>query len=262
MAAVHHYSSFEMRDQGPEPAVAPGSPLLKSNGAQYRRPGLAQTMRQGADSMGRRADHTPEELRRMALDAARRIVRKEGLNGLTTRKIAKEIGYTVGTLYQLFANVDQLIEQMNGETLDDFRAYCEKVDFDGGTAQSLRSLVETYVVYTRRNRNLWNAIFDHKLPTGYRRQEVYENSVRKLVGIVERAIAPLFKPDQQDARRHDANLLWACLYGVAALAVSDRLAKDENLLRLIDTLIEIYVAARERPRHTRIKSSRATARIR
>jgi len=212
--------------------------------------------------MGRRADHTPEELHRMALDAARKIVRKEGLGALTTRKIASEIGYTVGTLYQLFDNVDQLIEQMNGETLDDFRAYCERIDFGGGTADSLRSLVQAYIVYTRRNRNLWNAIFDHKLPAGYRRQEVYVGSVNKLVGVVRQAISPLFGPDQKAAMWHDANLLWGCLYGIAALAASDRLAKDENVLSLIDTLIEVYIAARQKPRGARVKASMAASKTR
>ena len=80
----------------------------------------------------------------------------------------------------------------------------------------------------------------------YRRQEIYVSSVNKLVGIVRQAISPLFEPDQKAAMWHDANLLWGCLYGISALASSDRLAKDENVLRLIDTLIEIYMAARQR----------------
>ena len=53
----------------------------------------------------------------MALDAARAIVSETGLEGLTTRKVAKRIGYTVGTLYQLFNDADDLIEQMNTRTL-------------------------------------------------------------------------------------------------------------------------------------------------
>ena len=73
--------------------------------------------------MGRRSDHTAEELRRMTLDAARKIVSENGLRGLTTRSIAREIGYTVGTLYQIFDNVDRLIEQMNIETLDAMRSH-------------------------------------------------------------------------------------------------------------------------------------------
>ena len=196
--------------------------------------------------MGRRADHTAAELHRMVLNAARKIVRKEGLDALTTRRIANSIGYTVGTLYQHFKDSDHLIEQMNAETIDIFRARCEKVDFSKGPAASLRQLVEVYIAYNQRNRRLWNAIFDHKLPAGYQRQEVYLVAVRRLVDVVEGAIAPLFKPNQNAARRHDANLLWSSLYGIASLSASQRLAKDETVLGLIDTLIEIYISARQK----------------
>ena len=44
--------------------------------------------------MARRSDHTRDELRRMALDAARAIVEEDGLRGLSTRRLAKAIGYT------------------------------------------------------------------------------------------------------------------------------------------------------------------------
>jgi Tetracyclin repressor-like, C-terminal domain len=135
---------------------------------------------------------------------------------------------------------------MNAETIDIFRARCEKVDFSKGPAASLRQLVEVYIAYNQRNRRLWNAIFDHKLPAGYQRQEVYLVAVRRLVDVVEGAIAPLFKPNQNAARRHDANLLWSSLYGIASLSASQRLAKDETVLGLIDTLIEIYISARQK----------------
>ena len=44
--------------------------------------------------MARRSDHTREQLHRMALAAARAIVTKEGLRGLSTRRIAKKLGYS------------------------------------------------------------------------------------------------------------------------------------------------------------------------
>ena len=53
----------------------------------------------------------------MALDAARELTAERGLKNLTTRKVAERVGYTVGTLYQVFQDADDMIEQMNGETL-------------------------------------------------------------------------------------------------------------------------------------------------
>lgn len=44
------------------------------------------------------------------IDAATRIATEEGLQHITIRKVAKEAGYTSGTLYNYFDNLDQLLE--------------------------------------------------------------------------------------------------------------------------------------------------------
>ena len=43
--------------------------------------------------MGRRSDHSREELYELALATARRIVEKDGPTGLTARKVAGAMGY-------------------------------------------------------------------------------------------------------------------------------------------------------------------------
>ena len=68
--------------------------------------------------MGRRAEHSQDQQRRMALDAARAIVVRDGLRALSVRSIAARMSYAAGTLYQLFADLDDLIIVMNCETLE------------------------------------------------------------------------------------------------------------------------------------------------
>ena len=74
--------------------------------------------------MARRSDHSREELYVMALAAAREIAEKDGLRGLKARRISREIGYTVGTLYNVFSNLDDLIIHLNGTTLDALYVSC------------------------------------------------------------------------------------------------------------------------------------------
>lgn len=72
--------------------------------------------------MGRRNEHTREELREIALQAAEQLVAEHGLAGLSTRKVVGRIGYTVGSLYMVFRNLDDLIAQMNERTLETLQA--------------------------------------------------------------------------------------------------------------------------------------------
>ena len=176
----------------------------------------------------------------MALDAARKIVDEEGLRALTTRKLATAIGYTGGTLYQLFENVDDLVEQMNAETIDELRSRCERIDFGHGPSQSLRALADAYIKFISEHPKIWNAIFERRRPT----EEKYYTSVRRMLSVVERAIAPLFEPDEQQARLRDVQVLWAWIYGIGALASSNRLSEDQDVGRMIDTVIDIYVSSK------------------
>ncbi|MFQ5551176.1 MAG: TetR/AcrR family transcriptional regulator [Gemmatimonadales bacterium] len=180
----------------------------------------------------------------MALQAAREIVREEGLAALTTRRATKAIGYTVGTLYQIFRDADDLIEQMNAETLDELHASCKQIDFDAGPAASLRALAERYLAYVSENPRLWAAVLEYRPANGHQRQELYLASVRRLMSLIEAAIDPFFEPNAERIRLHEARVLWASFYGISALSSERLLSKEESAAAMVETLIEIYVSSR------------------
>ena len=98
--------------------------------------------------MARRSDHSRDELRKMTLNAAGRIIAERGLDGLSIRGIAQEIGYTSGTLYQLFRNLDDLIIATHILTLQDLHSELLHVHVikleEGVAAQHLRDARETH----------------------------------------------------------------------------------------------------------------------
>ena len=65
-----------------------------------------------------RGEHSRSELRALILAAAGEIAEADGLRGLTARAIAGRIGYSPGTLYNIFADLDDVVIQLNGATLD------------------------------------------------------------------------------------------------------------------------------------------------
>src|SRR5262245_18975378 len=152
--------------------------------------------------MGRRSDHSRDELTRMALGAARKIVSKHGLRALSTRGIAARIDYSPGTLYQLFEDLDDLILHLGAETLDGLIEECRDVDYEGGPEAALEELARRYIAYVNRNRGLWNAIFEHRLPEGRVAAEWFRERIRKLLGHAEKAIAPLFGAGEETTRWH------------------------------------------------------------
>ena len=62
--------------------------------------------------MARRSDHSRDELYELALVAARRIIEDGGYRALTARKVADHMGYSPGTLYNVFAGLDDVTDAL------------------------------------------------------------------------------------------------------------------------------------------------------
>lgn len=56
-----------------------------------------------------------EEVKNSILEAARKVVAKEGFQGLSVRKITKAINYSPGIVYHYFKNKDEIVEALVSE---------------------------------------------------------------------------------------------------------------------------------------------------
>ena len=52
--------------------------------------------------MARRNDNSRDELKEMSIAAGQEIILAEGFASFSARKVAKNIGYTIGTIYNIF----------------------------------------------------------------------------------------------------------------------------------------------------------------
>ena len=197
--------------------------------------------------MARRSDHTRKELRALALQAAREVAESEGWRGLTARKVATQIGYSVGTLYNIFQDLDDMILALNGETLEalfaDLQASQSGIDTDVPEV-ALSALGEAYMAFIDRHPNLWDILFEHRLPPGRMRPPWYDEMLARLLGLLEQAIAPLFGESERAARGRAARVLWCSMHGICSLARSGKLGvvSDDSVEAMAAQLIANYTA--------------------
>ena len=114
-------------------------------------------------AMGRRSDHTRQELEHLFVVEGHKHMAEVGFARFSAREVAKRIGYSIGTLYNVFGTLDQLLIAINTRTFqlwsEDVRAALERSGPD-----RIRCLVEAYFGFARANRHSWTAIYDHHLP--------------------------------------------------------------------------------------------------
>ena len=194
--------------------------------------------------MARRSDHTRPQLRAMAIESAGQIIARDGLRELSIRRIAKAIGYTSGTLYQLFENLDELIVEVHIATLEDMFSAVETVEFGDGPEASLFALAEGYANNATANNNRWNALFSYSLPDEKDLPERYTQTVAKLIGLCARALGPIFDgvEDAEAKAFHEARVLWASFYGIVSLDTAKKLPEFDPVDEITTSLVVNYVA--------------------
>ena len=202
--------------------------------------------------MARRKDHSRDELKAMALDGAWRVVGEEGFEALTARRLAAEIGYAPGTIYNLFASMDDLYLAVNGRTLD---ALYETLNSPACNdprrtpVQNMKAMAALYMQFAAANRAHWLMLFSHRLPEGRKAEAWYQARVDRLFEPLERLLKPLFPPRQNRRRLMAARVLWSSVHGLCFLQETGKIpliggasaAKD-----MAGYLIETFVAGIER----------------
>ena len=194
--------------------------------------------------MGRRSTHTPDELRTLILDAAQAIIEEHGLAGLSARDIAKRIGYSPGTIYNVFQNLDDVVLNIEARVLDSLHESLASVADQASPIDKVRRLGAAYVAFTHEHRRLWNVLFEHQMPEGFDLPDWYQKKLEQPMGQVERAMAPLFGPEQGGELARSARVLWAGVHGITSLSTADKLSimTPEAAAYLTDDLICNYLA--------------------
>jgi AcrR family transcriptional regulator len=191
--------------------------------------------------MGRRSDHSRDEIREMAIAAAAKHVEMEGFQSLTARKVASSIGYTVGTLYHVFRNFDDLIIHLNAQTIDEMAALIQQNTRRKRNPENrIRAMAEFYVKYATDHPDRWRLVFEHRAPRGIptplqmkeRRDVLFEMVADNL-----REISPGRMLQEVD---HTATALWSGIHGICILALTGKLYLGGafSMVKLIDTLID------------------------
>ena len=167
--------------------------------------------------MARRYDHTPEQLRELASASGTRMMVEVGYHEFSARGVATRMGYTVGTLYNLFENLDMFILHVNALTLDEWygnlSARLAQPDHD-----PIDALARGYYEFAQQNYNRFLALFEHQM------EEVpdwYQPKLHRFFDLVEETLRA--KGMRQERASHLAKALWAGVHGVTVLSLSGKL---------------------------------------
>ena len=179
-----------------------------------------------------------------AVTAAQAITEDQGLQGLTARRIAKRTGCSVGTLYNVFDNLDTLILYLNGTTFDALYDALMELDTGGDVESRVGAVVRTYLDFVRDNANLWYVIFEHVWPPDHLMPDWYLAKIQRLQQVLADALAPLLPDSEKEQSYQAATALWSGLHGISSLAVTGKLGiiTSDTANGLSEVLVQNFIA--------------------
>jgi AcrR family transcriptional regulator len=203
--------------------------------------------------MARRSDHSREELKELILKSATRLVAEQGESALNARALAADIGYSPGTIYNIFENMEQVSLYLSTQTMRALMEMGQAEMTATDPREALHQLARVYFRFTRENANLWHLVRARRWPDRSKIPSDYRKLMAEVLGVVESAFASLFEPHEQEARRSTALTLWASMDGISALSGGGMLIAmpERKSMQLAHRLIEHFVSGLEREHYAR-----------
>jgi len=199
--------------------------------------------------MARRSEHSLEQIKTMVLEAAEAIVIEDGFAALKVRKIALEIGYTVGSIYMVFTNMADLIMHVKSRTLDELADQLDEQMPECSAQEKILELAKSYLQFANENYNLWSMIFEHRLPDHEKTPDWYQAKIDQAFVKVEKLLRQLAaEPDQSDVQSA-ARALWSGVHGVCVLSLTGTLDAvavkkvENNIVLLVENFIRGWADA-------------------
>jgi AcrR family transcriptional regulator len=171
-----------------------------------------------------------QTLKEALVNAAAEAIGRQGLTGLKARALADAAGCAVGAIYNVVADLDELILEVNARTLRALEADLTAAgrppagapDADWAIAELTRMAV-AYLDFAAKNVRLWRAVYDHRLPEGGKLPKSYLDEQMRLFTFIEEPLRIL----QPGASAHRyallARSLTSAVHGIVMLGLEEKL---------------------------------------
>jgi AcrR family transcriptional regulator len=162
-----------------------------------------------------RRERNLADIRSRATEVAERIVLEQGGGALNARGLAKDLGISVGSLYNAFGDLDGVVRAVNarcaGRLADTLRASLS--DAGPSARDRVVAIGEAYFDFARAESRRWYLLFeqDSSLKLDAKTAELQE-------GLLEMLIRAGDGDPSNEQHRQFFLLLWASVHGLVSLA--------------------------------------------
>jgi AcrR family transcriptional regulator len=191
-----------------------------------------------------------EKQRSDLIQAAERMIAERGLAGLKTRDLAREIGCANGAVYNLVADMDELVLRVGSRTLRRLDEALSTAVHAGNPSpqETLVRIAIAYCDFAAENLQLWRALFEHRMEADKNLPDWSVDDQLQLFRHIYKPLAALFPRRGAEELGITARSLFSAVHGMVALGLDQRLvavplpALRKEIAGLVRAMIDGLIA--------------------
>ena len=179
--------------------------------------------------MGRRSDHSREELQTLIIEATLLLVKQKGASKVTARQIAQAVGYTPGMLYSIFTNLQDIFLYVNEEGVRTLFNLCIEAQRQSKNPEdAIHSMGLAYLKFAEKHTHQFDLMFSRETQgaTANPSSPALSGRISSLFELVEDELRTLNTSANDEQVTLGARALWSGVHGTAALNLSNQLYHD------------------------------------
>jgi AcrR family transcriptional regulator len=178
------------------------------------------------------------------LTATTQLLERDGLAGVSAREVARRIGYSAGTLYNVFKDLDDLIIEVESRLLDRLTLRITSVPLTDDPVENVCQIAAAYLAFTQECPKLWNLLFEHHMPPDWPVPTCYQAKLEAPLRHLETCLVPILAGHQPERTVQAARVLWSGIHGITCLASADKLptVTGDTAALLVDDFVRTYLA--------------------
>ena len=177
--------------------------------------------------------------------AAQGAIAEKGLSGLKSRDLAQQIGVANGAVFNLVADMDELILRVGSRTLGKLDATLTAAEGKrpASPAETLVRIAVAYCDFAAENLELWRALFEHRMAPGKPVPEWAVEEQMNLFRHIYHPLAALFPDRSAGELGVTARSLFSAVHGMVSLGLEQKLiaVPIAVLRREIETIVRAMV---------------------
>ena len=191
---------------------------------------------------------TKEEIELDLLAKAREIIKDKGLEFLTARKLSDYSGYSVGTIYNQFKSMDNLVMWLNTVTIEELYDRLERVEKTSDVYKNLNALLDKFVEFVLENKNLWFTLYNFHFKSVTDKYDIGDlrslerKKIVKILWLLEDNLDKLFMNVQNNERTLSAEVLFVTMFSISSLLTTENKFTRINKKYLVKVLFNTYLA--------------------